>query len=248
MSLTTQYISIKEILSRLFSNPLMEGLNEADVASYIADCISLIGAPMASEDKVITYTIENYRAFLPFDMLYIQQTRRKNSNASTGQIQLFPMRYASDTFSSKYIEVGSPDFAEASGNYDWTYSLNNGWIYTNFSSGYVEQSYKALKTDEDGLPMIPDDAKFSLAVEWYIKYKWYTTLWELGKVSDKVLENAKQEYSWYVGGAGTRARLMSIDQAETFRGAFTKILGNSTAARNYFQDFGRQEFIKTGRI
>jgi hypothetical protein len=243
MSLNTKYVSIKSMLSRLFSNPLMEGITESDVARYIAEALNLIGAPLAYEDRVQEIKVKNYRADLPCELLYIQQTRKVNSSG-----KLEPMRYASDTFHSAYHQIGSPDFTQHSANYDWTYSLNNGVIYTNFKEGTIQQSYKAIVTDKEGLPMIPDDVKFEKAIENYIKLQWYTILWELGKISDKVFNKVEQEYSWYVGAANTRAQLQTIDEAETFRGAVTKLLDNSTAARDFFQSHGRQEFIKYGSI
>lgn len=244
MSLTTRYISMKGMLSRLMRNPMMQGITEADVASYIGEVISLIGAPMSYEDKVAEIEIKNYRAELPCDLLYIQQTRKVEGKRN----ELWPMRYSSDTFHSAYHQVGSPDFVGRSENYDWTYSLNNGVIYTNFEKGRIQQSYKALKLDEEGLPMIPDNVKFEKAVENYIKAEWYRIQWELGKIPDKVLAKAEQERDWYVGAANTAAQLQTIDQAETFRAAFTRILDNSTTARQFFQNHGRQEFIKYGRI
>jgi hypothetical protein len=243
MSLTTNYVSMKIMLGRILANPLMQGITESDVARYTTEVIALIGAPMAYENKVAEIEIKNYRGELPCDLLYIQQTRKVNDNK-----HLEPMRYASDTFHSAYHQVGSPDFADKPTNYDWTYSLNNGMIYTNFETGALQQSYRAIKTDEEGLPMIPDNVKFSKAIEEYIKTQWYRIQWELGKISDKVLAKAEQEYAWYVGGANTTAQLMSIDQAETFRAAFTRILDNSTTAKQYFQNHGRQEYIKYGRI
>lgn len=243
MSLTTNYISINSVLSRTLNSPMMEGITEAQVATYVADCMKLIGAPMSYEDKVAIITIENNRGELPCDILYIQQTRKVGSNG-----HLDPMRYASDTFHSAYHEIGSPDFVEMASNYDNTYSLNNGMIYTSFKEGTLQMSYKGLKTDEDGLPMIPDDVKFEKAIEEYIKTQYYRIQWELGKIPDKVFQKAEQESMWYIGAANTRAQLMTIDQAETFRAAFTKILQNTTAAKKYFQDHGRQEYIKYGRI
>jgi hypothetical protein len=43
--------------------------------------------------------------------------------------------------------------------------------------------------------MLPADRIFINALEWYIKYRYFTLLWEDGKIEDKRLENAKQEYS-----------------------------------------------------
>jgi hypothetical protein len=241
--LTTKYISVKQIMGRILRNPLMEGITESDVINYIADVIALIGAPMAYHDKVDTIEVCNYRAELPCDILYIQQTRKRESNG-----QLRPMRYSSDTFQSAYHEVGSPDFFSKASNYDFPYSINNGMIYTSFSDGTIEMSYKALPTDEEGFPLIPDNAKFIRAVEEYIKAQWFRIQWSLGKISKQVYDDAEQQYCWYVGAANTAAQLMSIDQAETFRAAFTRHLSNVTAAKKSFSDFGQQEYIKVGSI
>ncbi len=241
--LTTKYISFKQIMNRVLLDPLMEGITEAAVANYIADVIALIGAPMAYHDKVQTIQICNYRAELPCDLLYIQQTRKRESAG-----QLRPMRYSSDTFQSAYHEVGSPDFFSKPSNYDFSYSLNNGMIYTSFSDGVIEMSYKAIPVDEEGFPLIPDNVKFVRAVEEYIKLQWYRIQWGLGKIADKVYQDVKQEYAWAVGAANTAAQLMTIDQAETFRAAFTRILSNTTAAQKSFSDFGQQEYIRVGTI
>jgi len=241
--LTTKYISLNQVLSRLLMSPMMEGITESDVALYVADCMSLIGAPMSYHDKVQTIEICNYRGELPCDMLYIQQTRKRESNGV-----LRHMRYSSDTFHSAYHEVGSPDFMAQPANYDFPYSLNNGMIYTSFESGTVEMSYKAIPVDKEGFPMVPEDSVFQLAIEWYVKEKWYTIQWELGKITDKVLNNTQQQCAWYIGKANTRAQLQSIDQAETFKAAFTRLLSNSLASHKSFSDFGRQEYIKIGKI
>lgn len=243
MSLTTKYVSVKTIMNRLLANPNMEGLQESDIVMYITDAMLLIGAPMSYLDKVETIEITDYRAELPCDILYIQQTRRISPN---GQ-DIAPMRYASDTFHTAYHEVGSPDLRPFSGREDTTYTLNNGVIYTNFKDGLIQMSYKALPTDEAGFPLIPDNIKFIRAVEEYIKMQWYRIQWELGKIPDKIFQNSQQEYTWAVGAAQTAGQMMSIDQAETFRAAFSRMLLNPTSGRRAFSDFGQQEQFNLGQ-
>lgn len=243
MALSTNYVSFKSILNRVYSNPLMEGANESDIAEYVGDVMSLIGAHSSYIDKVECMSIKNYRNELPCDLLYIQQTRKVGKNGN-----VTPMRYSSDIFQSAYHEIGSPDFFERPQNYDFNYSLNNGVIYTNFKEGDIEMSYKAIHTDAEGFPLVPDDVKFRLAVENYIKYRWYSIQWELGKIPDKVLQKVEQEYMWYVGAAETRAQLQTLDQAESFKNAFTKILLSNTSYSKSFTDLGRQEFIRQGSI
>lgn len=42
-------------------------------------------------------------------------------------------------------------------------------IYVSFPKGAVEIAYKAVKTDEDGYPMIVDNEVYIAALEAYIK-------------------------------------------------------------------------------
>lgn len=240
---TTNYISINSIFSALLANPLMEGITPSDIARYTFEIISLMGVPMLYDNKVETIEIKNYRGDLPCDILYIQQTRKLTQGG------FMSMRYSADTFTSAYHEIGSPDVKyDYDVARDFYYSLNHGKIYTSFEEGTIEMSYKSIATDEEGFPLIPDHVKFKRTVEAYIKLKWYEIQWELGKISDKVLQRADQEYCWNIGAAQNYGKLQTIDQAETFRGAFTRLLTNATAASKSFTDFGKQEYIRTGTI
>lgn len=243
--LTTNYRSLDTIFSKLLANPNMNGITPSDVASYTLECISFIGVPMAYENKVTVPPIEicDHRGDLPCDIVYIQQTRKRSGNL------LAPMRYSTDTFTSGYHESGSPDVVSTANlPKDYYYSLNGGKIYTGFEEGQLEMSYKAVKTDEDGFPMIPDNEKYSRAVEAYIKLKWYEIQWELGNLPDKVLARADREYCFAVGSAQNYGHLQSLDQAESFTNMITNLVGNSLASKNYFQDLGRQHYFKTGSI
>lgn len=243
MSLTTRYVSIKTIMNRLLINPMMEGIQESDIVMYIADALKLIGAPMSYDDKTEFITITEYRGELPCDLLYIQQSRRVTENGTSFQ----PMRYNSDTFSTAYHEIGSADLRHANGTHDNSYTLNNGMIYASFPEGTMQMSYKALPVDEDGFPLIPDNVKFIKAVEEYVKCQWYRIQWELGKIPDKVFQKVEQESAWYIGAANTGAQLMTIDQAETFRAAFSRLLLNPTSGRRAFTEFGKQEEFNLGQ-
>lgn len=56
-------------------------------------------------------------------------------------------------------------------------NIANGEVYTNFKEGLVLLNYYAYPVDEKGLPKIPDNPKFKLAIEHYLKWKIMENLW-----------------------------------------------------------------------
>lgn len=239
----------------------MNNLNESDVAQYISDCLRLIGAPLIYEDKVEDIDIKEHRGELPCDLLYIKQTRmyagsnaklRSPQSTYTTQMSRFvPMKYATDHFHTALHEENSPDLLGTNGSeldYEVTYQINGEYIYTSFKEGKVQMSFKGLKTDEEGYPMIPDNVKVEKAIEAYIKVQHYTIMWELGKIADKVLNKAEQEYSWYVGAADTSMRALSVDQAESLKAALTRTILKPLQHHAGFKNLGTQEYINKGSI
>jgi hypothetical protein len=56
-------------------------------------------------------------------------------------------------------------------------SIEKGEIFTNFCDGLILLNYYAYPMDENGLPMIPRNPKVELAIEQYIKWKIFETMW-----------------------------------------------------------------------
>lgn len=56
-------------------------------------------------------------------------------------------------------------------------TIEKGEIFTNFHEGIILLNYYAYPYDESGLPMIPDIPKIELAIEHYIKWKIFETMW-----------------------------------------------------------------------
>jgi len=251
------YKSIKALMSRLLANPLMNGANESDIAQYTADALKLIAAPMAYVDKVEHIDICDYRGELPCDILYIIQTQKQSNavpnrqptsrnNHFSGYTQ---MTYASDHFHTALHSEDSPDLRGAMGlDHGDTYSIQVNQIYTSFKDGKVRMAYKAILTDEDGFPMIPDKVEVEKAVENHVKLEVYTPLWEQGKITDKVFQRVSQERDWYIGSANTSLQIQNIDQAERMKAAFTRTLLNPLSQHTGFKNFGTQEYINKGSI
>lgn len=239
------YKSVKHLINKLLVNPLMQNINESDLAQYIGDAIKLIGAPNSYEIKDCTIKIKNFRGTLPNDLIYIDQTLWRIGTDANGKGNYVPMRYASSTMHSKYHKVGSPDFNQIS---EYAYSLNNHYLHADVEEGEAFMVYRGLVLDELGMPVIPDNIKFEKAIMAYIKVQHYEPFWELGKITDKVFGRAEQEWAWYVGAAQTAGQLQTIDEAESFTNAFKRTILKPLQHGSYFTNHGSQEYLYKNSI
>lgn len=230
--INTKFKSLDTVLERVLRSPLMNGVTKSDLAQDVSEVLTLIGAPLSFKEKSVSLTVKDYRVELPCDLLQIIQTRRKESD------RIIPMRYASDTFQSSYHVLGSPDFSV---NTESTYSINGGVLYASFKQGTIEMMYSSIAVDDEGMPMIPDDPKFELAIEYHVKWRYYSILWEQQKISDKVFEHVQQQRDWYIGAANTGALMMNIDQAETFRASMARLIYDNNQAKTGFVNSGQSE-------
>lgn len=231
--INTNFKSIDTVLERILRNPLMNGVTKADIAQDVADCLILIGAPMSYEEKLFRGVVTEHRTEIPCDLLYIIQTRQKLEND-----HIVPMRYATDTFQSSYHQIGSPDFAV---NSDSTYSVNRGFIYTSFEEGFVEMMYMAVTVDDEGLPMIPDDPSFEKALQYYVMAQHFEVLFMLGKITDKSFDYIQQQRDWYVAQSSTKAIMPLIDQSESMRSSFSRMIYDENQAKTNFVNSGNNE-------
>lgn len=169
----------------------------------------------------VTLTLNNYSAILPADFADIIKI-----TDTTGNI-LYSQNYGAN-----------PTLA------DDTYKIQGNIIYTTFQFGDIDISYQAISLDNDGYPMIPDDAEFIRALELYIKKKWFTILFDMGKINGNVLSNTQQEYAWAVGACQSEFNRLTIDQMESLVNSLTTLIQKTTEHGSGFRFLGNQEFLK----
>lgn len=56
-------------------------------------------------------------------------------------------------------------------------TITRGEVFTNFAHGIILLNYYVFPYGEDGLPQIPDQPKFKLAIEHYVKWKALENMW-----------------------------------------------------------------------
>ena len=220
------YISIKEILSRLLKHPLLQDLSTEAAIQYTLDFISCMGLPNIYADKVTTICIDNFRGILPGDLIAINQVRLARNGVC--------LRAMTDNFNGTHSE----DKGELS------FKTQGSVIFTSFKTGDIEISYKAIPTDDGGLPLLPDNPVFLKTLELYIKKEWFTILFDMGKISSAVLQNTQQEYAFKAGQCNNEFMIPSVSEMEAFTRMYNTLIPRVNEFSKSFRHMGDREYIK----
>jgi hypothetical protein len=233
--------SIKYVIEKVFRDTgVVEGIDVYDCVEWSAECLELIGAPQAFEEKVGTIDIVDYRGKLPCDLFLIIQSRVRDTVDDAGKTSIVyqAMRYATDTFHRARHENKAPDLKIRAA---FTYSLSDDCIFTNFPQGTVQLAYKGFATDENGWPKIPDDIKFVKAIEYYLREKIDYRLLRAGKIQERIWMETQRESLYYIGAAQNRANLPSIDEMENIKNNFTRLMPRNQQHDDFFSTLGEPE-------
>lgn len=201
------YISIKQILDDLLAHPLLRDLSLERAVDHAVHFIRIVGMPKVTSEKQVVIKIHEYRALLPTDYYGIIQVKE----AKNGTI-------LQSTRSGHHI--GSNE------NIKNLYNIQGNIIYTSLKEGELEISYKALLVDEDGYPLLPDNSSFIRALELYIKKRYFTVLFDMGKITPQVLNNVQQEYAWYVGQCQSDLVRPTLDEMKFITNTWNNIIIN----------------------
>jgi hypothetical protein len=226
----TNTISVGTILWSVMRNPLANDLNYDEAAEFAIEAIRLIGAPVLYGDKLAEVKIENHKGHLPDDILSIRAVRDIESNTA--------FREATNTF---HASENHREFTE------FTYTAQKRVITTSMEEGCLEVSYQALLTDENGYPLIVDNAKLKLAIEYYILHRFLEPLFMMGKITDKAFNYVEQKRHFYMGSAATNLQMPSADKMESIMNGINRLITNETAHSTFFKNYGNKETIKKFR-
>lgn len=202
-------------MDKLHRNPLLSDITLETVVDYTVDFMRIVGTPRVFTDKVVELTVVDYKTALPEDWY-------ENIQIRFGE-EVFT--YSSDTFHLSRNTVNSMPTTEI------TFVVQGNYIHTSIEKGIIELSYRAIDTDTEGYPLLPDNSNFTRALELYIKQQYYTILFELGKITSQVYGNTQQQYAWAVGALETDMQRLDLSRAETFFNSYSTLL----IRKNQFQ-------------
>lgn len=218
----------------ILDHPMMQDLSFERAIAYAVEFIKIVGMPTAFEHKVITIPVEDHTGYrlaqdgsklpsIPEDCYQILAIKKKGGEEVI-------LNTSTSVFGSSKSNSASP-----------SYVIRGNIIQTSFEEGELEISYLALPIDDEGYPTIPEIASYIRALELYIKKKWFTILFDLGKLNVSIYNNVKQEYAFAVGQAQSELIKPSLDEMEAFTNMWNSLLPRQSAHRFGFNTLGSKE-------
>lgn len=221
-------------------HPLLRDVPFETILEYTLDFIQIVGCPSLFEEKTTVIKIEDWRGVLPCDYVSMIQVRtaKKVDGIEPNHRSHISYRYSTDSF---HMSKEKPDI----GRYgtDLTYKIQGYVIYTSTKDTDIEIAYNAIATDDEGYPLLPDNPSFLRALEAYIKKQQFTILFDLGKLQPAILQNAQQEYAFYVGQCQTDMIMPSIDQMESLTNLWTSLIARANEHSKGFINSGSKEYL-----
>ena len=153
----SNYKPIGLILWKILKNPLCNELTYEEAAEYALEFIRLLGAPVAYLTKLEKLELNCYKAEIPCDLLFLEGVRYLDCIDQTGNNTGIAMREATNIYHLNQSEFkGNNNTSSSNGRSEFTYQLQKGVIFTSMEDGFIELAYKAIATDDEGMPMIPE--------------------------------------------------------------------------------------------
>lgn len=200
-------------MDRIMRHPMMRDIPFETAVEYAVDFISLMGTPALYDEKTAVVKIEDWRGQLPCDFEHMIQVRAVVKNGQPAPVY----RYSGHSFHM------SPNKGKLD-SMQLTYKIQGTVIFTSTKDTDVEIAYRAFAVDDEGYPLLPDNASFLRGLESYIKLQWFTILYDMGKLPQQVMQNAQQEYCWAAGDAQSEFSRLDLDKAETLFNSFKMLL------------------------
>lgn len=224
-------------------HPMMRDIPFETAVEYAVDFISLMGTPAIYDEKTAIVEIRNWRGNLPCDferMIQVRIAPIQTSSRWRRAIALPPLVYRESGHSFHMSDV-KPNAAITG---EMTYKLQGMVIFTSTKDLDVEIAYRAYATDDEGYPLLPDNPSFLRGLENYIKLQWFTIKFDMGELSQQVLQNAQQEYAWAAGDAQSEFSRLSLDKAATLFNSFKSLLPRNNEHWKAYFDNGSTELWK----
>lgn len=147
--------------------------------------------------------------------------------------KLIPMRWNTNSF-YKYFHGTNCDWIA---NSEITYTVNDNYIFTSFQQGEAVMAYKAVPTDEEGFPQIPDNQSTIDYVTLYCATNIARQLW----LTDKYTENKYRDIEdrmelFYRKSKAEGSMPASLDEWESYKNQLIRTIPKVYEHNKFFKN------------
>lgn len=205
---------------------IVEELSEDTVQNFVP--IDCNGTPVAE------YEMAFYR---PFANLIYEYEGWSNSGYYTRCFS--PIRLSHHTFFNTI--VCQEDFVQPSVD---SYTINHPYFILSFQEGQIAVSYRRVKVDERGFPMIPNYVSYQEACVRYIRYKQAQMKYDekMDNATLNYLTRADQEWQWMCKQAGNQALMVKgVDGYQDLLDQKSNLMPRLHRYSDFFENLNRPE-------
>lgn len=218
--------SLKYTIAKIYRDLRLEDPNyEYDIVEWAGEALDFIGAGSQLELKVAEIPVSQFRAIMPTGLVLINQVMFKKEEQDKYQI----ISYNGKSFPDAFHDSKSNNFFVKT---EESYFVNPDYLMFSEQEGFTKISYKAIPTDEQGYPLVPDNQYFREAIFWYC----FKHILMLGYQSPAGINYQFAESKWlfYCTAARNKANYPSLSQYEQFKNSWASLLPNVNSYKEGF--------------
>lgn len=123
------------------------------------------------------------------------------------------------------------------------YDIKPGYIFCNIPEGWLKLSYYATYTDEEGMPMIPDNPSYFEAIYWYVAMKLLYIEYFKGNKPQHIYYDAKSSWNFYRKQAYAESLMPNADEIESIKNTWTTLVPEVMEHDTFFSATGDRQHI-----
>ena len=248
-----KYVSIFNVVEKLYRDyEHTEELDIWDVIEWAAEALEFIGAGQQYERRVAELILSNYTTLLPCNY-HSHPVVSYNGNPMVYATGAFaPMKTSTSSNSTNTvnsIEVSSSTFP-TSGNVAQNNLLNEQFyikdnvLVASIPTGTLLMDYKAILTDNEGYPKIPDLVSYKEAVAKYVQMKLDHRDWRRKRLTGDIYSESKKDWNWYCGQARAAGHFPDLAYAESIKNQWVRLKPIQNSAGTFYNDLAIREMRK----
>ena len=246
-----KYVSVYNVVEKIYRDSgIQEELDIWDVVEWAAEALEFIGAGQQYERRVVELEIKNHLAKLPcnFHSNPIPSCEGSPMSLATGGFAPMSSDTTSSTSTVNGKEVdkdGFPRSGDVNRNSGYqSYYIKDGVFVASIAEGTVVLEYRAIATDEEGFPKVPDLVSYRTAISKYVQMMLDIRAARKGILQKGWADKSEADWQWYCKQARGAANMPNLSYAESIKNMWVKLKPNQNAAASFHNTGTMREMRK----